>query len=87
MTVSKRRYNKDTVQLPDQLLDDDHYFALSLVPYLRTLPTHRKMFVRTKIQEILTQEHETLYRYENSLQKASTELDNNVAVFAEPILN
>lgn len=42
--------------------DDDYYFALSLVPYLRKLPTHRKLFVRTKFQEILSQEYEALHR-------------------------
>lgn len=87
MTMSKRRYDKDTVQLPDHLLDDDHHFALSLVPYLRTLPTHRKLFVRAKFQEILAQEHEELHRYENSQQKSSTELENKVAFLAETSLN
>ena len=49
----KLRYFK---QNSEKLQDDDRYFALSLVPYLRQLPTHRKMFARAKFQEILAQD-------------------------------
>ena len=65
----KLRYLK---QNSEKLQDDDRYFALSLVPYLRQLPTHRKMFVRAKFQEILAQEHEALHRNNISPQQSST---------------
>ncbi|XP_026835769.1 uncharacterized protein LOC6549130 isoform X1 [Drosophila erecta] len=38
--------------------DDDYYFALSLVPVMRHLSLSRKMYVRSKIQEILFKESE-----------------------------
>ncbi|XP_043641998.1 uncharacterized protein LOC122612441 isoform X1 [Drosophila teissieri] len=38
--------------------DDDYYFALSLVPVMRHLSLNRKMYVRSKIQEILFKESE-----------------------------
>lgn len=53
---------KGSQQYQQQHNDDDYYFALSLVPYIRQLPTHRKLFIRTKFQELLLIEHETLSR-------------------------
>lgn len=38
--------------------DDDYYFALSLVPAMRHLSLSRKMYVRSKIQDILFKESE-----------------------------
>ncbi|EDX07133.1 GD11076 [Drosophila simulans] len=38
--------------------DDDYYFALSLVPVMRHLSLSRKMYVRSKIQDILFKESE-----------------------------
>ncbi|EDW85872.1 uncharacterized protein Dwil_GK22912, isoform A [Drosophila willistoni] len=38
--------------------DDDYYFALSLVPIMRQLSLNRKLYVRSKIQEILFKESE-----------------------------
>lgn len=38
--------------------DDDYYFALSLVPIMRQLSLSRKLYVRSKIQEILFKESE-----------------------------
>ncbi|XP_016993829.1 uncharacterized protein BEAF-32 isoform X2 [Drosophila takahashii] len=38
--------------------DDDYYFALSLVPVMRQLSLNRKMYVRSKIQELLFKESE-----------------------------
>ncbi|XP_016975057.1 uncharacterized protein LOC108041605 isoform X2 [Drosophila rhopaloa] len=38
--------------------DDDYYFALSLVPVMRHLSLNRKLYVRSKIQEILFKESE-----------------------------
>ncbi|KAH8254285.1 hypothetical protein KR032_009287 [Drosophila birchii] len=38
--------------------DDDYYFALSLVPIMRHLSINRKMYVRSKIQELLFKESE-----------------------------
>ncbi|KAH8280238.1 hypothetical protein KR018_000767 [Drosophila ironensis] len=40
----------------EQSKDDDYYFALSLVPIMRHLSLSRKMYVRSKIQEILFKE-------------------------------
>ncbi|KAH8265631.1 hypothetical protein KR038_000413 [Drosophila bunnanda] len=42
----------------EQTKDDDYYFALSLVPIMRHLSINRKMYVRSKIQEILFKESE-----------------------------
>ncbi|KAH8348807.1 hypothetical protein KR084_011298 [Drosophila pseudotakahashii] len=42
----------------EQTKDDDYYFALSLVPVMRHLSLSRKMYVRSKIQEILFKESE-----------------------------
>ncbi|XP_034478305.1 uncharacterized protein LOC117784619 isoform X2 [Drosophila innubila] len=38
--------------------DDDYYFALSLVPIMRELSVSRKLYVRSKIHEILYKESE-----------------------------
>ncbi|KAH8418604.1 hypothetical protein KR222_004990 [Zaprionus bogoriensis] len=38
--------------------DDDYYFALSLVPIMRQLSVSRKLYVRSKIHEILYKESE-----------------------------
>ncbi|XP_017133108.1 uncharacterized protein LOC108149772 isoform X2 [Drosophila elegans] len=42
----------------EQTKDDDYYFALSLVPVMRHLSLNRKLYVRSKIQEILFKESE-----------------------------
>ncbi|KAH8309241.1 uncharacterized protein BEAF-32 isoform X2 [Drosophila kikkawai] len=42
----------------EQTKDDDYYFALSLVPIMRHLSINRKMYVRSKIQELLFKESE-----------------------------
>ncbi|KAH8373052.1 hypothetical protein KR009_011200 [Drosophila setifemur] len=39
--------------------DDDYYFVLSLVPIMRQLSLSRKLFVRSKIQEILFKESDS----------------------------
>ncbi|KAG5891767.1 hypothetical protein JTB14_006955 [Gonioctena quinquepunctata] len=40
--------------------DDDTYFLLSLLPYIQSLPVYRKMFLRSKILQLVMQEHETV---------------------------
>lgn len=57
----------------EQHEDDDTHFVLSLVPYIKQLPSHRKLYVQKKFQELVMKEHELLitgyytryYRYSN----------------------
>lgn len=51
-----------------QQQDDDYHFVLSLVPYIKQLPIHRKLFIRTKFQELLMHEHEALARTQDAPQ-------------------
>ncbi|XP_015039501.1 uncharacterized protein BEAF-32 isoform X2 [Drosophila pseudoobscura] len=37
----------------EHIKDDDYYFALSLVPSMRQMSLSRKLYVRTKIQEVI----------------------------------
>ncbi|XP_030559697.1 uncharacterized protein LOC115761851 isoform X1 [Drosophila novamexicana] len=58
-TVSEQlSYVIQQQQEEQQLKDDDYYFALSLVPIMRQLSVSRKLFVRSKIHEILYKESE-----------------------------
>lgn len=36
--------------------DPDYHFLMSLLPYLRKIPEERKMFVRTKLQQVFCEE-------------------------------
>lgn len=36
--------------------DPDAQFLMSLLPFLKDIPTHRKLIVRTKIQQVLIEE-------------------------------
>lgn len=36
--------------------DPDYHFLMSLLPYLRKVPEERKMFVRTKLQQVFCEE-------------------------------
>ncbi|XP_023172553.1 uncharacterized protein LOC111600592 isoform X2 [Drosophila hydei] len=58
-TVSEQlSYVIQQQQEEQQLKDDDYYFALSLVPTMRQLSVSRKLYVRSKIHEILYKESE-----------------------------
>ncbi|XP_064543354.1 uncharacterized protein BEAF-32 isoform X2 [Drosophila montana] len=58
-TVSEQlSYVIQQQQEEQQLKDDDYYFALSLVPIMRQLSVSRKLYVRSKIHEILYKESE-----------------------------
>lgn len=78
LLLTKTKTNKEfvlekEVQIENNLFNDlknnsykdDDYFALSIMPYLRRLPTYRKLVVRSKFQEILAKEYEKLYQIEN----------------------
>ncbi|XP_032590878.1 uncharacterized protein LOC6560087 isoform X1 [Drosophila grimshawi] len=57
-TVSEQLSYVIQQQQEQQLKDDDYYFALSLVPVMRQLSVSRKMYVRSKIHELLYKESE-----------------------------
>ncbi|XP_055622295.1 transcription factor Adf-1-like [Toxorhynchites rutilus septentrionalis] len=60
--------------------DDDHYFCLSLVPYMRQLPIHRKMSIRAKFNEILAHEYEAQHSgldHQQQLAPVSTSLHHS----------
>lgn len=41
--------------------DSDYQFLISLLPYLKKVPLHRKMLVRNKIQQVFIDEDQLLY--------------------------
>ncbi|XP_034108106.1 uncharacterized protein LOC132790404 isoform X1 [Drosophila nasuta] len=57
-TVSEQLNYIIQQQQEQQTKDDDYYFALSLVPIMRQLSVSRKLYVRSKIHEILYKESE-----------------------------
>jgi len=57
-TVSEQLSYVIQQQQEQQTKDDDYYFALSLVPIMRQLSVNRKLYVRSKIHEILYKESE-----------------------------
>lgn len=57
-TVSEQLSYVIQQQQEQQTKDDDYYFALSLVPIMRQLSVSRKLYVRSKIHEILYKESE-----------------------------
>lgn len=57
-TVSEQLTYVIQQQQEQQTKDDDYYFALSLVPIMRQLSVSRKLYVRSKIHEILYKESE-----------------------------
>ncbi|XP_055632547.1 uncharacterized protein LOC129773020 [Toxorhynchites rutilus septentrionalis] len=68
----KLKFFKQRTQSPQ---DDDHFFCLSLAPYLKQLPIHRKMIVRAKFNEILAHEYESQHSgmyYEQQLPLITT---------------
>ncbi|KAM8711605.1 hypothetical protein ACLKA7_012165 [Drosophila subpalustris] len=57
-TVSEQLTYVIQQQQEQQTKDEDYYFALSLVPIMRQLSVSRKLYVRSKIHEILYKESE-----------------------------
>ncbi|ALC41068.1 BEAF-32 [Drosophila busckii] len=57
-TVSEQLTYVIQQQQDNQAKDDDYYFALSLVPIFRELSLTRKLYVRSKIHELLYKESE-----------------------------
>lgn len=54
-------FQQSSQKREDLVEDDDYHFVISLIPYMKQLPTYRKMVVRTKFQQILADEHEALH--------------------------
>lgn len=48
--------------------NDDYHFVMSLLPYIKQLPIHRKLHVRTKIQQLVTDEYDELHSSHESFQ-------------------
>lgn len=80
-TAKKRPYEDRISKRPsvdmNETDDDSYQFLVSLLPYLRQIPKHRKLTVRHRLQRVLIDEENTIYvAYNNAGASASTGRDN-----------
>lgn len=73
-----KRTKKHTFHVPPPIVntsatylqndESDYHFLMSLKPFLSAIPYHRKLAVRTRLQQILMEENESLLTYEEQQQ-------------------